>query len=188
MQIGFYFDQTRCTGCFACAVACKDWHDIPAGPAKWRRVTVLEEGKFPDLFVAYLSSSCYHCANPACAAACPTSAITKREHDGIMLVDREKCLGKDQCDLCLQACPYGAPQFGAEVNAKMQMCNLCADRLDEGKPPICVAACPMRALEAGPIRELRAKYSEEWQTAGFTYSAEVRPSVVMKAKQKIATS
>ena len=41
MQLAFYFDQTRCTGCYACVVACKDWHDIPAGPASWMRVTGL---------------------------------------------------------------------------------------------------------------------------------------------------
>jgi anaerobic dimethyl sulfoxide reductase subunit B (iron-sulfur subunit) len=38
MQLAFYFDQTRCTGCYTCAVACKDWHDVPAGPASWMRV------------------------------------------------------------------------------------------------------------------------------------------------------
>ncbi|UCC59478.1 MAG: 4Fe-4S dicluster domain-containing protein, partial [Dehalococcoidia bacterium] len=151
MQMGFYFDQTRCTGCYTCIVACKDWHDVPAGPASWRRVATIEEGEFPDLFVAFYTSSCYHCAEPACVAACPAGAITKRQEDGVVLVDREKCLGKDQCDLCLQACTYKAPQFGAEPNAKMQMCNLCPDRLEEGKKPICVAGCPMRALDAGPI-------------------------------------
>ena len=54
MQMGFYFDQTRCTGCYACVVACKDWHDVPAGPASWRKVATIEEGNFPDLFVAFL--------------------------------------------------------------------------------------------------------------------------------------
>ena len=58
-QMGFYFDQTRCTGCFACAVACKDWHDIDAGPVNWLRVRTIEEGKFPDVFVACLASLCY---------------------------------------------------------------------------------------------------------------------------------
>jgi len=51
MQMGFYFDQTRCTGCFTCVVACKDWHDVPPGPASWMRVTTVEKGKYPDLFV-----------------------------------------------------------------------------------------------------------------------------------------
>ena len=47
-QMGFYFDQTRCTGCYACVVACKDWHDIDAGPVSWMRVNTIEKGKFLD--------------------------------------------------------------------------------------------------------------------------------------------
>jgi anaerobic dimethyl sulfoxide reductase subunit B (iron-sulfur subunit) len=182
MQIGFYFDQTRCTGCYACVVACKDWHDVPAGPASWRRVATIEKGEFPDLFVAFYTSSCYHCAEPACVAACPAGAITKRQEDGVVLVDQEKCLGKDQCDLCLQACTYKAPQFGDEPNAKMQMCNLCPDRLEEGKKPICVAGCPMRALDAGPIDEMVALYGDVKEAEGFTYSTELKPSIVFKPK------
>ncbi|UCG83697.1 MAG: 4Fe-4S dicluster domain-containing protein [Dehalococcoidia bacterium] len=188
MQMGFYFDQTRCTGCYTCIVACKDWHDVPAGPASWRRVATIEEGEFPDLFVAFYTSSCYHCAEPACVAACPEGAITKRQEDGVVLVDREKCLGKDQCDLCWQACTYKAPQFGAEPNAKMQMCNLCPDRLEEGKKPICVAGCPMRALDAGPIDEMVALYGDVKEAVGFTYSNELKPSIVFKPKIRVSVT
>jgi anaerobic dimethyl sulfoxide reductase subunit B (iron-sulfur subunit) len=182
MQMGFYFDQTRCTGCYACVVACKDWHDVPAGPASWCRVATLEQGEFPDLFVAFYTSSCYHCAEPACVAACPAGAIAKREEDGVVSVDREKCLGKDNCDLCLQACTYKSPQFGAEPNAKMQMCSLCPDRLEEGKKPICVAGCPMRALDAGPMDELVALYGDVKEAEGFTYSTDLKPSIIFKPK------
>ncbi|MBI4285110.1 MAG: 4Fe-4S dicluster domain-containing protein [Chloroflexi bacterium] len=182
MQLGFYFDQTRCTGCYTCVVACKDWHDVPAGPASWRRVETIERGKYPNPFVAFLATSCYHCADPACVTACPTGAITKRQEDGIVLVAPELCLGKDSCGLCLEACPYRAPQFGAEANAKVQMCDLCLDRWAEGKPPICVAGCPMRALDAGPIEELKAKYGQVQSAEGFTYAPNIRPSVVFKPK------
>ena len=116
MQLAFYFDQTRCTGCYTCVVACKDWHDVPAGPASWMKVTTIERGKYPHPFVAFLASACYHCAKPVCLAACPVQAITKREEDGIVVVNRDLCLGKNACDKCLKACPYKAPQFGAEEN------------------------------------------------------------------------
>ena len=99
MQLGFYFDQTRCTGCFTCAVACKDWHDTPAGPATWMRVLYREEGRFPDLFVSRIASPCYHCAQPVCAFVCPNEAITKRDEDGIVIVDREKCRGEHTCGI-----------------------------------------------------------------------------------------
>jgi len=185
MQLSFYFDQTRCIGCFTCAVACKDWHDVPAGPASWMRLQTIEEGKYPEPFVAFLSSPCYHCAQPACVSACPANAINKREQDGIVVVDRESCLGKEKCQLCLEACPYAAPQFGAEQNAKMQKCDLCLDRWAEGKKPICVTGCPTRALDAGPADEMKAKYGEIKSATGFDYSEKLKPSVIFKPRLKV---
>ncbi len=184
MQVGFYFDQTRCDGCFACIVACKDWNDVDAGPASWRRVRTIEKGKYPDLFVAFLSTACYHCEKPACLSACPASAITKRETDGVVLVDRDACLGKDNCDSCLSACPYNAPQFGAEENAGMQKCDFCSERLLENKKPICVDACTMRAMDAGPIEELKRKYGDVREATGFVYSEKLIPSIVFKPKRE----
>lgn len=99
MQLGFFFDQTRCTGCYTCQVACKDWHDIPAGPASWMKVTHVEEGKFPHLFAAYLVNPCYHCADPPCIPVCPAEAISKREEDGVVIVDREKCKEAARCGI-----------------------------------------------------------------------------------------
>ncbi len=121
MQLAFYFDQTSCMGCYTCVVACKDWHDVPPGIAAWRRVLLLEGGKFPNPFAARLSTSCYHCAEPACVYACPADAISKREEDGIVVVDQEKCRGRDHCghatmvdfpaenrkSPCKYACPAG---------------------------------------------------------------------------------
>ncbi len=182
MQMGFYFDQTRCTGCFTCIVACKDWNDVDAGPASWRRVITIEKGKYPDLFVAFFSTACYHCLEPACVSACPVSAITKREPDGVVVVDGEACLGKNNCDMCLQACPYDAPQFGAEENARMQKCHFCLDRLAENKKPACVDACPMRALDAGSIEELRAKYGDIREAESFVYDEKLIPAIVLKPK------
>ena len=180
--MGFYFDQTRCIGCLTCVVACKDAHDIAAGPVSWRRVTEIEGGKFPKVFVSFLSSACYHCRRPACIPACPSGAVHKRERDGIVVVDREKCLGREDCGLCREACPYGAPQFGDEEDAKMQKCDLCLDRRSMGKPPICVAACRTRALDAGPIDELKAKYGGGNEENGLSHSERLQPSVIFKAK------
>jgi anaerobic dimethyl sulfoxide reductase subunit B (iron-sulfur subunit) len=109
-------------------------------------------------------------------------AISKSEQDGIVTVNREKCLGRDNCGSCLEACPYDAPQFGSEENAKMQKCDLCTERWLEGKKPVCVASCPTRALDAGPAGEIRAKYGEVKQAAGFTYDEELGPSVLFKPK------
>jgi anaerobic dimethyl sulfoxide reductase subunit B (iron-sulfur subunit) len=99
-------------------------------------------------------------------------------------VDRETCIGQDSCGAaCLEVCPYDAPQFGAEDNAKMEKCNFCIDRLAENKQPICVAGCPMRALHSGPMDDLKAKYGDVKEAAGFIYAAELDPAIVLKPKK-----
>jgi len=183
MQIGFYFDQTRCTGCSACRVACKDWNDIPAGPENWMRVLYTEKGKFPKPFVSYMVAACWHCVEPVCAQVCPVEAITKRDEDGIVIVDSDVCLGNQGCDVkCLKACPYDAPQFGPQPGAKMRKCNFCLDRHLEGKLPDCIEACPVRALDAGPLGELEKKYGDNKEAIDFKYSKRTKPALVIKSK------
>ncbi|HUT53690.1 MAG TPA: 4Fe-4S dicluster domain-containing protein [bacterium] len=182
-QYGFYFDQSRCTGCFTCQVACKDWHDIEAGQVNWMKVIEIEEGQFPHPFLAYLTNTCYHCARPACMNACPANAISKRERDGVVIVDHEKCLGREECGaLCHKACPWKAPQFNSHENAKMQKCDLCFERLEQGLKPICVEACPMFALDAGPMEELEEKYGKNTHAKGFNHSKKLWPSIVFKSR------
>jgi anaerobic dimethyl sulfoxide reductase subunit B len=184
MQIGFYFNQTRCTGCGACQVACKDWHDIPAGPEKWMRVLYTERGQFPDIYVSYLAAPCYHCFDPVCVPACPVGAIRKRAEDGIVVVDRDACLGTKECDAkCRRACPYKAPQFGPEPGAKMGKCDFCAARWsEESKLPVCVEACPTRALDGGDFAALQAQYGTTQETPGFIYFARTKPAVIFTPK------
>ncbi len=185
MQVGFYFNQTRCTGCGACQVACKDWNDLPAGPEKWISVLYTERGTFPDVFVSYLIAPCWHCEDPVCIPACPVNAISKRGEDGIVIVDSDACIGNEKCDVkCLKACPYDAPQFGQAPGAKMRKCNFCIDRWENGNLPVCVEACPTRAMDAGPLEELKARYGDVKDAEAFTYSNRVKPSVVFKKKQK----
>ncbi|MFC1916878.1 FAD-dependent oxidoreductase [Chloroflexota bacterium] len=112
-QVGFFFDQTRCDACYACIVACKDWHDVPPGPASWLRVPSIERGKFPNPFLAFIVNRCNHCVNAPCVAACPADAISKREEEGIVVVDREKCVGQDECGRsCSHGCPAGNDVLG----------------------------------------------------------------------------
>ena len=182
-QIGFYFDQTRCTGCYTCSVACKDWNNIEAGPENWMRVIDIEEGKFPDLSLAYLAIACNHCADPPCIKACPTNAITKRESDGIVIVNQETCLGKNECGAkCLKVCPWDSPQFNATNNAKMRKCDLCVERLEQGKQTICVESCPMYALDVGPVEQLHQKYGTNTNTIGFKNNNKIKPSIIFKSK------
>ena len=82
--------------------------------------------------------------------------------------------------LCKDVCPYSAPQFVGEAEAKMQKCDLRVDRWAENKNPICVEACPVRALDVGPLEQLKAKYGQIKDAYGFVYSATVEPSLVNK--------
>ncbi len=183
-QMGFYFDQTRCIGCYTCSVACKDWNDIPIG-INWRKIKIKEDGIFPKLFLTYLSTACNHCINPPCVKACPVEAIIKRESDGIVIVNSKKCIGKKECGAkCLKACPWDVPQFGSAENAKMEKCNFCLERLEKGQQTICVEACPMFALDAGTLEELREKYGSIVEAEGFSYIEKFKPSVIFKSKQK----
>lgn len=156
-QIHFFFNQQRCTGCAACAVACKDWNQLPAGHApQWRRVYTAELGRFPAVEVLHLCMSCFHCDNAPCVKACPTGALYKRTTDGIVLVDRERCEG---CRACERACPYGAPQY-QPGDLRMMKCTFCVDRQALGLAPACVEACPYLALDAGTREQLEVRHGK----------------------------
>jgi anaerobic dimethyl sulfoxide reductase subunit B (iron-sulfur subunit) len=147
------------------------------------RISVIEKGRFPNLSVSYLALPCLHCAKPVCADACPVNAITKISEKGIVMVNRELCVGGEECKFaCLKACPYNAPQFGSEPNPKMQKCDLCIDKLQEHKKPVCVTSCPMRALDTDPLNDLKDKYEDSKDADGFVYSTRVMPSVIFKPK------
>jgi len=81
-----------------------------------------------------------------------------------------------------QTCPYEAPQFGPEKGAKMRKCNYCLDRFTAGKLPDCIEACPVRALDAGPLIELEKKYGANKEAIDFKYSKRTKPAIVIKAK------
>jgi anaerobic dimethyl sulfoxide reductase subunit B (iron-sulfur subunit) len=143
-QYVFYYDADRCVQCHTCEVACKSVHDLEPG-VKWRRVIENWNGGYPDVTRTFFSMACMHCEKPACAAVCPTGAITKRPEDGIVVVDRDKCNG---CRDCFSACPYSVPQFGKD--GIMQKCDFCSSI---SKEPVCTVSCPAEALHYGTLDE-----------------------------------
>jgi len=178
VQHGFFFDQSRCIGCSACVAACKQWSHLPPGPQKWMRVYQWEEGGFPDIRLHFLALPCYHCAKPACARACPNKAIYKEEKYGAVLIDPAKCTGQRKC---WQACPYGAIVFPTDdPGAAAGKCTMCLDRLEEGKKPICVLSCSLRALEFGPLDQLRSQFGDLQQLEELPSPRITFPSVIFK--------
>jgi anaerobic dimethyl sulfoxide reductase subunit B len=177
-QYGFFVDLSRCIGCNACVIACKQWHGIPPGPVKWMRVYQWEKGNFPDTRIFLLPIMCYHCERPLCVKACPHGALYKEESHGAVLVDRAKCRGERKCVL---ACPYGAPQFASDAaSAPMSKCTMCLDRLQKGLAPICVLSCSLRALEFGLLKDLLKKYGPLRRMDFMPKEGLTRPAVVFK--------
>lgn len=138
--MGFLFNQNLCIGCRACEMACRNEHHTPAS-IHWRRIKKITAG-------IYLSMSCNHCDSPECFRVCPERAFTKRK-DGIVEIDATLCNG---CRLCVNACPYQAPQFNPETN-KVTRCQMCYPRQDHGLPPACVEACTTGALTAVDLHD-----------------------------------
>lgn len=164
-QYGFYFDGQTCTGCKTCQVACKETRALGNG-LMLRRVYSYEGGSWEsteaghyvpkDVFGYKVSISCNHCDAPACVEVCPTGAMQKDAETGVVWTDHEVCIG---CGSCAQACPYQAPVLDVEAGYSLK-CDTCYGDRQLGKRPVCVAACPMRALDFGPIDELRERYGE----------------------------
>lgn len=103
--------------------------------------------KFRDAFIMYLPRICNHCLNPACVAACPSGAAYKREEDGVVLIDQNRCRA---WRYCISACPYKKPYYNWRTG-KMEKCLLCYPRLETGQPPACFQACPGRIRYLGPL-------------------------------------
>ncbi len=168
-QLALVIDLNICVGCHACVTSCKEWNTSgtagfmadmnpfakdPTGTF-FNRVQTFEVGQFPNTETVHFPKSCLHCEDPPCVPVCPTGASYKREEDGIVLVDSEKCIG---CSYCSWACPYGAREL--DENQKiMKKCTLCVDRIyDESLPenerkPACVMACPAEARLFGDVND-----------------------------------
>ena len=113
MQLGFYFDQSMCLGCNTCVAACRAWNELEPALSDLRWLVFQEEGSFPNLFLSYLVPTCLHCAEPGCVTVCPVQAITKRDEDGVVVVDIEKCKGPDECGhSCSDRCPADIDVLG----------------------------------------------------------------------------
>ena len=178
MALGFYFDMTRCVGCRACQVACKDKNRLDVGVIL-RRAKTYEVGTFPTVKTYSYASTCNHCENPMCVAHCPVGAMYKAE-DGTVIHDDDLCIG---CQTCVTACPYGVPQYD-EVQAIVKKCDACAYLRAKGENPACVDACPSRALDFGDMEELRAKYGDGLvsEIAILPDAGITGPNVLIKAK------
>ena len=154
----------RCTGCYACQVACKMQNEVALGLA-WNKVKVVGPvGEYPNMVRYPLPTMCQECENAPCLEVCPTGATYRDEETGVILIDSEQCIG---CQACMQACPYGQRCYNEQAGV-VEKCNLCHDLTAKGELPACVKSCSAGARFYGDLddpesdvsKEL-AKYSED---------------------------
>jgi dimethylsulfide dehydrogenase subunit beta/complex iron-sulfur molybdoenzyme family reductase subunit beta len=197
-QLAMVMDLNKCIGCQTCTSACKTqwtnrngreymyWNNVETKPGAgyprdyeasgggFDENGQLKMGKFyPNSYHFYLPRICNHCTNPACLAACSRNAIYKRQEDGIVLIDQERCRGYRYC---VTACPYKKVYFNEKVS-KSEKCIFCYPRIEKGLPTACAQQCVGRIRwigyrddRDGPIYTLVDKYKvalplhAEWGT------------------------
>ena len=149
---GLVIDQERCIGCEACTVACQ----IENGGSEYRIRVITENvsqkdtpsGRFPNVKMSFQPQLCNHCTYPPCMDACPSDALVKRA-DGPVVLDDAKC---DGCQMCMEVCPYDAIHYSS-ANDRVEKCNFCIHRIDQGLEPFCVICCEGQAIYFGDLND-----------------------------------
>ncbi|MFW5836371.1 MAG: 4Fe-4S dicluster domain-containing protein [Desulfovibrionaceae bacterium] len=165
---GCLVDITRCIGCRKCELACNEVHALPEPDVPFDDARVFDRTRRPDAETytvvnrhdtgrldkrglttpAYVKVQCMHCQDPACASACITGALTKKDN-GAVHYDVTRCIG---CRYCMVACPFQIPayEYHDPVTPEVRKCTFCFERVSrENKPPACASICPVEAITFG---------------------------------------
>jgi Fe-S-cluster-containing dehydrogenase component len=159
--LGMLYDATRCIGCKACVVACKDANNMPTDwdPQRLYDYPTDLNGKTKNIIklykdgetLSYVKRQCMHCIDPGCVGACMIGALQKRDH-GVVTWDGDRCIG---CRYCQIACPFEIPKFEWDKAVpKIVKCELCKDRKDKAFNPACCEVCPRQAVVFGKYADL----------------------------------
>jgi len=160
-RLALVIDLDRCIGCCGCEVSCKQENGV-AVDVLWNKV--VEQGPygtFPDVEHYFLPTVCQQCDEPQCVKVCPTGA-SYVQTDGIVLINREKCLG---CKYCMMACPYGVRSFNREKKV-VEKCTLCVQLQAVNEKPACVKACAAKARFLGDLNDSGSDASRVLREAG----------------------
>jgi len=155
------YDDSKCTACRGCQLACKQWNGLKASQQRNRgtyqnppalahntfmiihyQERVDDKGNFQWLF---RKEACMHCTDAACVTVCPSGALHYNKDTGTVGLDHDKCIG---CKECVAACPFEIPRYDGKTE-KVYKCDMCESRITNNLEPACVKACPTGALKWG---------------------------------------
>jgi len=175
--VGLLFDATRCIGCRACVVSCREINGtepVTGENGVWDSAQELSADTY-NIIKAYNPTeadkaagihdfsfskrNCMHCVDPGCVSVCPVTAMTKHPVTGIVSHDPDVCIG---CRYCVAACPYNVPKYDYDNPVgQIHKCQLCnqkgVERIDKGLLPGCAEVCPTGANIFGTRKELLAE-------------------------------
>jgi Fe-S-cluster-containing dehydrogenase component len=165
-RYGMVIDVARCTGCYACFLACKDENcgeefpgysvGQPMTGHYWMNLVEVERGTFPKVKLSHIPVTCAQCDNASCLAAAKDDAVYKR-NDGIVMIDPVKAVGQKEI---VQSCPYRVIFWNEEKNVA-QKCDMCAHLLDNGYArPRCVEMCPTGCITFGDLNDPNSEVSK----------------------------
>ncbi len=148
IRLGMLIDLSRCVGCNACAVACKQENGVPLGKFNtWIESWDVVDGS-GRVRRANLPRLCNHCTDAPCVDVCPTGASFHAE-DGTVQIDPDKCIG---CKYCMAACPYSMRWCDDETGI-VGKCTFCHTRTANGMDPACVNTCISSARIFGDLND-----------------------------------
>lgn len=157
-------DPSKCIGCRACQMACKQWNQLPAEetkfsgtyenppmftPVTWTKIVFNEHEVKGDIKWNLTKQGCMHCYDAACMTVCPVEAIHRTDY-GTVAVDVKRCIG---CNYCAANCAFKVISFDRKTNVATK-CTFCQDRVINGLVPACANACPTGAITYGSRSEI----------------------------------